>query len=140
MNSTESRPSYFPTKYDSARDEIIGQTAFESDDSTGDVESPVGYIALVSLLGRIEDLGGDDYAIELATTYGVEPAEWFGHHIVTTTDQGFVYVESFDSESLAREEYDCRAARYAEWADEERDEDSGDVYVCPVQGHGYHTL
>jgi hypothetical protein len=63
-----------------------------------------------------------------------------GTWIVTHNSQGFVYVESFDSEREAHDEFECRAVHYAEWSDEDRDEDSDGVYVCPVIGHGYHSL
>lgn len=140
MNGTEERPSYFATKYDSARDEIVGQFAFEPDESSGDVEAPTGFFALVLLAGTADELTHEDYARELAETYGVEPSEWAGSWIVTSTDQGFVYVEQFETEAAAREQFECLSGRYSFWVDEERDEDSDGVYVCPVQGHGYHQL
>lgn len=139
MNATENAPHYFATKYDSARDEIIGQMAFEPNAWTGDVEAPCGYVALVVLAGTAEEIASDDYAQELATTYDVSAAEIAGAWLVKSDDRGFVYVKSFDSEKDAREAFECTDARYAVWADEERDEDDT-TYVCPVQGHGYHEL
>ena len=139
---------YFATKYDSARDEVIALLADEAegygqrDDSTGDVEAPTGYFALVTIPDdvtfTVRVLAYD--ADSVANEYGVTPADVIGSHIVTHDSQGFVYVETFADEATARDEYTCRAARFAEWDDEDRDEDSDGVYVCPVQGHGYHSL
>jgi hypothetical protein len=61
-------------------------------------------------------------------------------HIVSHNSQGFVYVQTYADEQTARRDFDCAAARYAEWSDEDRDEDGDGVYVCPVTGHGYHTI
>lgn len=157
---------YFPTKYDSARDEVIAVLSSVSEgygaDETGDTESPVGFVSLVILNDRPEPCGHPghgpdthacdldfsdttgayprgDYAGELARTYGVTADDVRGSHIVTHDSQGFVSVETFDTEQEARDEYDCRAARYAAWSDDDR-EDGDDIYICPVIGHGYHTL
>jgi hypothetical protein len=149
-NGTD-RPRYFATKYDSARDEVIALLSDETegygmrDDTSGDTDSPTGYFALVTIPADVTFPSGafDAYSYSadtVANEYGVTPAEVAGIHIVTHNSQGFVSVETFDSEDAAREEFDCRAARFAEWADEDRDEDSDGVYVCPVAGHGYHTL
>jgi hypothetical protein len=144
---------YHATKYDSARDEVIALLSDElegygmRDDTSGDSESPTGFFALVVIPADGIDpvnVTGDDYARftadAVANEYGVTPAEVAGVHIVTHNSQGFVSVETFGSEAEAREEFDCRAGRYAEWSDEDRDEDSDGVYVCPVAGHGYHSL
>lgn len=146
--------NYFATKYDSAAAEVIALLSDESegygrrDDSSGDAEAPTGYFSLVVLDSSCDldfsDTTGaypvGDRVGETAREYGVTADDVRGVHIVTTNSQGLVAVESFDSEPAARVEFDCRAARYAEWSDEDRDEGSDGVYVCPVAGHGYHTL
>lgn len=142
---------YRATKYDSARDEVIALLSDElegygmRDDMSGDAEAPTGFFALVTIPADVSfpsaPLDGYAYnADTVANEYGVTPAEVAGVHIVTHNSQGFVSVESFGSEAEAREEFDCRAGRYAEWSDEDRDEDGDGVYVCPVAGHGYHSL
>jgi hypothetical protein len=139
---------YRATKYDSARDEVIALLSDElegygmRDDTSGDVDAPTGWFALVTIPDDVElsmPTPGD-WVAELADTYDVMPAEVAGLHIVTHNSQGFVSVETFETEQEARDTFDCRAARYAEWDDEDRDEDSDSTYVCPVTGHGYHTL
>lgn len=138
---------YHATKYDSARDEVIALLADEAegygmrDDTSGDAEAPTGFFALVMIPADVDlATDEDDHATDVARLYGVTPAEVVGSHVVTHNSQGFVSVESFDSEAAAREAFDCLAGRYAEWSDEDRDEDSDGVYVCPVVGHGYHSL
>jgi hypothetical protein len=142
------RPTYHATKYDSARDEVIALLSDETegygmrDDSTGDVDAPTGYVQLVTIPADA-DLSlptPGDWVAELAETYGIAAEDVAGSHIVTHNSQGFVSVETFESEEQAREVFDCLDARYAEWSDEDRDEDSDGVYICPVQGHGYHSL
>jgi hypothetical protein len=142
---------YFATKYDSARDEVIALLADETegygmrDDTSGDVDAPTGWFALVTIPADVDLASSDDYPVgydvaELAATYGVTAADVIGSHIVTHDSQGFVSVETFETEEAAREEFNCLAAQFAEWDDEERDEDGDGVYVCPVAGHGYHSL
>jgi hypothetical protein len=143
--------TYHATKYDSARDEVIALLSDEAegygmrDDTYGDVTDYGTYGALVTIPADVTFPSGafDAYSYSadtVANEYGVTPADVTGSHIVTHNSQGFVSVETFDTEDEARAEYECRAARYAEWDDEDRDEDSDGVYVCPIQGHGYHTL
>lgn len=138
--------TYHATKYSSARDEVIALLSDEMegygrrDDTTGDVEAPGGHIALVTIPEHVSFAPNGDSADDVASEYGVTAADVIGSHIVTHNSQGFVSVETFATEEEAREQFDCRAARYAEWSDEERDEDSDGVYICPVAGHGYHTL
>lgn len=144
-------PAYHGTKYSSPAAEVIAILSSVSEgygaEETGDCESPAGFIALV-ILDETCDLAFDDftnyprgdYAGEVARTYGVSATDVMGAHIVTTGSQGFVTVETFDTADIAREQYACRAAWFAEWDDEDRDEDGDGIYVCPVIGHGYHTL
>jgi hypothetical protein len=127
---------YHATKYDSARDEVIALLADEAegygmrDDSSGEADAPTGYFALVTIPAGVELVQTDlaaayhvtpqevDAISDLAVTYGVTPAEVIGSHIVTHNSQGFVSVETFDSEELARAEFDRLAGEYAEWADD----------------------
>jgi len=142
---------YFPTKYDSAAHEVIAILASVSEGygkaETGESDSPVGFLALVILDDSCDLDFADhtnyprgDLAGETAREYGVTADDVRGAHIVTWNSQGFVSVETFDTADEAQAEFDCRAARYAEWSDEDRDPDSDGVYVCPVPGHGYHSL
>jgi hypothetical protein len=148
-------PTYHATKYDSARDEVIALLADElegygqRDDATGDVDAPTGWFALVTIPADVcltgpamSGLGIDAIVSNLANEYGVAPADVAGTHIVTHNSQGFVSVETFDSEEEARAAFECRADHYAEWSSDEYGEDGNDgrIYVCKVQGHGYHSL
>lgn len=140
---------YHPTKYDSAAHEVIDGLSDPAEGyglaSTGDTDCPTGYVALVNL-DETCDLDFTDHTNyppgdpvgETARTYGVSAADVMGVHLITTNSDGFVSVETFPNVEAATEEYRCREGRYAEWDDETSDE--GDVYVCPVVGHGYHTV
>jgi len=144
--------TYHPTRFDSARDEVVGILSSASEGygtaESGDVEAPTGFFALVLLDQScdldVQDTTGaypiGDEAGEVARTYGVTAEDIKGSWIVTTNSQGFYDVVRFNTAGEAREAFDCAEARYAEWNDEDRDEDSDGVYVCPVIGHGYHSL
>jgi hypothetical protein len=144
--------SYFATKYDSAAHEVISHLSSVTEgygkEETGDSESPTGYFALVILDDTCDLDFADtstnyprgDYVGEVAREYGVTADDVKGAHIVTTNEQGFVSVETFETEDEAREEYDCRAARFEEWDDDDRGDDWDGVYMCPVNGHGYHRM
>lgn len=121
---------YFATKYDSARDEVIALLADElegfgrRDDTSGEVEAPTGWFALVTIPDDVDltaDYLGGDYLEELTNTYGVRPADVAGVHIVTENSQGFVDVTSFDSEAEAREVFDALCAEYSEWLGDENE-------------------
>jgi hypothetical protein len=152
---------YHPTKYDSARDEVIALLADEAegygerDDTSGNVNAPGGWFALVTIPAGIVWSPAADFtgsADDVASEYGVTKEDIVGTHIVTHDSQGFVSVETFDSAKEAREAFDCRAARFAAWdehedtcaethlsgPDDECDWDG--IYICPVTGHGYHSL
>ena len=147
--------TYFATKYDSAADEVIAILSDVNEgygkESTGDVESPVGYISLVILDDTcdldVQDTTGayprGDLAGETAREYGVTAEDIRGNFIVVGNSQGFIGVERFDTAEAAQAEFDCREARYAAWSEQEEDDPlhEGDgVYVCPVIGHGYHSV
>lgn len=143
-------PTYHATKYDSASAEVIACLADYNEGfgkaRSGESDAPTGYFELVILDATCDLDFSDhtnyptgDYVGELARMHGVTDSDVIGAYIVTTNSQGFVSVETFESAELAETEYACRDARYGVWSDEDRDEED-DVYVCPVIGHGYHTL
>ena len=122
---------YFPTKYDSAADEIIAALSDEAegygtrDDTTGEVDAPTGYVSLVIIPADVDltaDYMGGDMIARLAADYGVTAADVAGVHIVTTNDQGFVSVVTFDTEDEARAAFDQLSAEYAEWLGDEEDD------------------
>lgn len=121
MTSTD-RPTYFATKYDSARDEVVALLSDEAegygmrDDSTGEADAPTGYFTLVTIPDEYGALYADcDDVRYLAETYGVTTADVAGHHIVTHNSQGFVSVETFATESEARAEFDRLSTLYARY-------------------------
>jgi hypothetical protein len=146
------QPAYFATKYDSARDEVIALLADEiegygqRDDTSGDVDAPTGWFALVVIPDGIHFTPAlDDFysADHIATEYGVTPEEVAGVHIVSHNSQGFVSVETYADEQTARRDFDCAAHRYNVWSQDEWNDgdpltDGDGTYVCPVEGHGYH--
>lgn len=122
---------YHATKYDSARDEVIALLADElegygmRDDTSGNVDAPTGWFALVTIPADIVWSPAADFtgsADDVASEYGVTRDEVIGSHIVTHNSQGFVSVWSFDSEAEARAEFDRLAGEFAEWDDQDGDE------------------
>ena len=120
---------YFATGYDSAADEVIALLSDESEGygaaSTGEVDSPTGRVQLVHLddtmdLDFADTTGayplGDDVG-EAAREYGVTAEDVIGSYIVTYIDQGFVYVERFETRDLATERYEALGDEYSAWLD-----------------------
>jgi hypothetical protein len=109
--------TYFATKYDSAREEIIAVLADSTEgfgtDSIGEVDAPTGFVQTVTLDESCDldfsdhtNYPAGDYAGEIARTYRVIGSDVLGHHIVQHNDQGFVRVITFsldDTDSF--EEY-----------------------------------
>lgn len=112
---------YFATKYDSARGEALHQLASDwMMQWDGDIESPVrSWCAL--------DVDTDDVTFpfiqvgqgvrDMLFTYGVQLRSLVGHWLLSDNEQGFCYVEGFDT----ADERDARVAEleqaYGEWAD-----------------------
>jgi hypothetical protein len=113
---------YFATKFDSARDEIVSLlsdwlSGF-GEYCSGDVESPTGFFEMVIIPDTIDFNNvpyWEAYVIELINDYGVVPGEIIGNWVVTTNSQGFVYVERFETEEMAREAYTILENEYVEW-------------------------
>jgi hypothetical protein len=152
------QPAYFATKYGSARDEVIALLADETEgygqrgDTSGDVDAPTGWFALVVIPDDVclagpamSSIGLDAEIAELAGTFGVTPEEIVGVHIVQHSSQGFVSVTTYEDEATARADFNCASHRYNVWSEDEWNDgdplaDGDGVYVCPVEGHGYHTV
>lgn len=145
-------PPYFSGKYDSAAHEVIALLADETEDSSGDVDAPTGYFALVVIPADAIDPANatpDDYATysanSVAHEYGVRPEDVAGVHIVFHDSQGFVSVATYADETKAREDFDCLRHQYDVWSEDEWNDgdpltDGDGGYICPVIGHGYHSV
>lgn len=119
---------YFATKYDSAACEVIAILASVGEGygsaESGDVESPAGFFAAVTLDSYCDlDFAdhtnyplGDD-AGETARKYGVTAEDVTGHHLVITNDQGFVSVLTYDTREERDAAYAAQDAVYAAWLD-----------------------
>lgn len=154
--SIDQTPHYHATKYDSAAHEVIALLADETEgygmreDSSGDVDSPTGWFALVTIPADVTFPSApfDAYSYSadtVANEYGVTPADVIGTHIVFHDSHGFVTVATYLSEAAARETFDCLSAQYDVWSEDEWNDgdpltDGDGGYVCPVPGHGYHSV
>lgn len=122
---------YFATRYDSARDEVVGILSSVSEGygtaETGDVEAPTGYVTLVLLDDTcdldVQDTTGaypvGDEAGEIARAYGVTADDIRGSWLVTVNSQGFLDVTRFDTEAEARAAYAIVEECYSVWNDDE---------------------
>jgi len=121
--------TYFPTKFDSAAHEVICKLSDYTEGygrrSFGDVESPVGFVSVVTLDETCDlDFGetsgnypiGDEVG-ETARTYGVTADDVKGHYVVQSTEQGFVDVTKFETAAICDEVADSLEAAYTAWAD-----------------------
>jgi len=110
--------TYFPTKYATARDEVLDVLAGEfADDSSGDVDAPCGHYASVEFadVATVErELTPE--AMAIAHEYGVGMSEFVGWHIVRTDSNGFVGVESFDTVALFTARWYELERIYGEWS------------------------
>jgi hypothetical protein len=152
------QPAYFATKYDSARDEVIALLADategygRTDDTSGDVDAPTGWFALVVIPDDVclagpamSSIGLDAEIAKLAGTFGVTPADVAGVHIVQHDSQGFVHVETYAEEVTARRDFDCASHRYNVWSEDDWNDgdpltDEDGWFDCPVKGHGRHHV
>lgn len=121
MSGFNSDGSYFATKFDSARDEYlydmcVGEWANDSD---GDSEAPTGYFWQISNspeeLSEIVDAFGN-----LETRLGFIANELIvGYFIVQTNDQGFVYVEEFETQETLNDAYNSLTDEFSIWLEQD---------------------
>lgn len=126
MTTTPSVPRYLPTKYDSARDEVISILSDEMEGfgerGFGNVDAPTGYVSPVALTPDLSldwaNYADDDRAAGVALTYGVTVDDVIGWHVVISNDQGFVSVATYDTEEKWRAAIDALESAYAAWDDQ----------------------
>lgn len=123
--------TYFATRFDSARDEVIGILSSVSEGygtaETGDVEAPTGHVTLVHLDDTcdldVQDTTGaypvGDEAGEVARAYGVTADDIRGSWLVIVNSQGFIDVQHFDTADEAGQEFAAVEERYSAWNDDE---------------------
>lgn len=115
-------------KFDSCRDEALYEMTLDGfDESTGDSDFDGHFVRVVLDEDTAHRFEEDGPTI-------IVPA---GHYLVESANSGAVSVW-VGTETEIQQHFDHFAARYEEWSDEERDEDSDGVFVCPV--HGYESL
>jgi len=105
------------SKFDSARDELFYVMTLEgwANESSGSVECPTGFFA------RISNSQAEIAEIRQAFTEesrAVSDNEIIGHFLCTENDQGFWYVEEFDTESELLAAYNRLDATYSDWLEE----------------------
>jgi hypothetical protein len=111
--------TYFATKYASAVSEAIGIMAAGgwANESSGDVESPSGWFAVVhnpaSEVGELAEAFSDDMA-----RLNVTADDITGDFVVVEDSNGFVAVESFDSAWLADRRFAELGEVYLAWETE----------------------
>lgn len=142
LDMSDNVSAYFSGKYESAAAEVIAVLSVDCD-YTGESDAPGGYVSRITITAD-DGWSTDELVADVVRDYGVTAQDVIGHHIVTGTSSGAVYVESYATGAEADDVYRCAEGRYAAWlGDDDDDVDAdreGDVYVCPVIGHGYHNV
>ena len=119
-------------KYSTARDSILHFLCVSdwANDSTGNSEAPTGYFwkisndpADVATINAEFQSVIEEWFLESpeVTDSPALRAELVGDFIVSTDDQGFVYVESFESAARRDAEYSTRELAYWDWEGQEDD-------------------
>jgi len=102
-------------KFDSCQAEALWQMSLDgTDETTGDSEFE-GHLTLVVL--------DYDHEEKIDPSRDVTPVVTVsaGAYIVSENSQGFVDVETYASEELARVDFDAADERYSAWLDEDED-------------------
>lgn len=106
------------SKFDSDRDELLYVMSLEgwANESSGHVESPMGFFARISNYPR--DIEGirDAFPEE---TRPVSDEEMTGHFLCRENDLGFWYVFTYDSEAELISEYRRLERAYSDWDSED---------------------
>lgn len=113
--------TYFATKYDSARDEILHTLAMDwFADWSGEVDASCGSYCGIT----VEDIYAHDIteaAHHLMVTYGVHLSDLLGHYLLDCNDRGFCGVSSYDSATDLQRAVDDRQAVLDIWYAQEVD-------------------
>ena len=112
--------TYFPTKYDCARDEIIASLPADWwTDQTGDVDAPCGYVFSIVLLTVAEasDALTDPaypWLRQCADEYAVRATNLVGSFLVTSDERGFVTVQQGTEQEITAL-FEEAEQSYQEW-------------------------
>lgn len=113
-------------KFDSARDSILSYLCLAdwANESTGNVDSPIGYISRISNEAADVSMENTEFNSIMAEwlEYNSEVtdspelrSELVGHFIVQSMDSGFVYVYKYDTEKELLEAYQEMENQFFEW-------------------------
>lgn len=116
-------PTYFPTKYSSARDEAIHLITSDCQDWNGTAEAPTGAFYgtrytrsdLVDIVVNDLDITAVRQLRQLMTDYGVKLDDLIGYWTVQETDQGFVHVNHYDDPEAQLNALDYLRDRFYDW-------------------------
>ncbi len=105
-------------KFSSDRDELLYVMTLEgwANESSGHVESPTGFFARISNEPRDIESIRDAFPEESGR---VSDKEIVGHFLCVENEQGFWYVESFESEAELIRAYRTLDDIYSEWGSED---------------------
>lgn len=114
---SEGEPPQHKGKFDSDIDAALYELSLHgwANESSGNVEAPTGWFGRVSIsreeLPEIAEAFEEEFRREGFT----ELAGLIGHFLVREDSVGFVYVDEFDGEDEAKEEYERLDREYSEW-------------------------
>ncbi|AEQ21007.1 conserved hypothetical protein [Rhodococcus phage E3] len=105
------------SKFDSARDEVLhALTTNGWGVDGGDVEAPSNWFASVTI--SEDDVANlDSVDRELVESLDVDPQTLVGYFFVQETDQGFVYVQKFETPEELSTLYQAKSADYLDWVE-----------------------
>lgn len=110
-------------KYDSDRDAVLNMLTVSgwANQSTGDVEAPTGFVALVIVhpveLSEIEEAFSADVENEIEEGFSWDSI--IGNFLLSENSQGFVTVTEFPTCHDAKKEYERISRAYGEWLGED---------------------
>jgi hypothetical protein len=140
---------YHPlSKYSSARDDILHYlcTSDWANDSFGNVGDYGSYVWKISNDPADVSIDNTEFSSIFEEWRQQCPevidspelrSELVGHFIVTTVDSGFVYVSAYDTVEALEVAYSSAEEAYAEWSDEEYDDDGHHVPSRIEEEHEY---
>jgi hypothetical protein len=109
--------------HDSPRDQVLELVALDpmfADEVSGNSEAPTGYFGMMVIDNLADAQGVISYVLGLGIEIeGAHARDMLGNFLVTKDDQGFLYVESYDTQELLEEAYTERLDAYEAWVDAE---------------------
>lgn len=120
--SGESEPpsERHPGKFRDAVDEMLYTLSLHGwANESGDVESPTGFFARISITRQELPEVVEAFQDEIAAQGFTDTAALIGHFLLFEDSQGFVEVDEYDDEPSLRIAYEGLEALYSQWAEED---------------------